>query len=378
MADRPLLKDLIYDRAAVERIAARLAPNLPGFDAPAFVEEVAAALPPLALMERMEAITAAIAARLPADFPKAVAILLASLPPDTGRSGVEGTAGFDVLPFIHHVGIAGIEDFATSMDALEEMTRRFSAEGDVRRFIRRYPAPALARLRAWAASPDPRVRRLASEGSRPRLPWAERLPAFIADPEPVLSILELLMDDPDPVVRRSVANNLNDIAKDHADRVAAFCARWRDGAGPGTRGIIRHGLRTLIKRGHPGALALVGATTGAAAVVEQLALAAGRVILGGALEFSFTLGSASGEPAVLVVDYAIHHRKANGALSPKVFKLTRRELGPGESVRISKRHPIRPITTRRYHGGGHRLEILVNGRSAATADFELVVVQGGR
>jgi len=370
MTEREPFKEL-FNRAAVERLATRLATHAPGFERERFVAEVVADLPSLELLQRVDRITQALHDHLPGEYPAALQILLSSLGPDDGTIGITGTDGFQFLPLIHYVGVYGLEDYERSMAALYEMTKRFSAENDIRPFVRRYPEATLERLLEWTGDPDPRVRRLCSEGIRPRLPWTGQLKEFMHDPRPVFLVLERLKDDPDEWVRRSVANNLNDIAKDHPNRVLETLRRWNPDAREELKWVIRHALRTLVKQGHPEALELLGFSLDAGLAVHRFELVRPEVPFGEALEFHFELESTSSRPLTLSIDYAIHHQKANGTLAPKVFKLTRRTLRTGESCRIERAHPIRAITTRRYYPGLHRIELLINGQSFGLVDFTL-------
>lgn len=372
MSENPPLRD-IFDRAVVEDLAGRVAAAYPPFDARRFVEQTAAAIPALGLKDRSLHIAEALRTHLPADYEEALAVLLRSLGPDDGTGGLEGFFGFRFMPYVNFVGRFGLDRPDVSLTALRRLTTYFSAEFDIRHFILRHPDATMERLRAWSRDPDWRVRRLVSEGTRPRLPWAMRLQAFVEDPGPVLALLDRLHDDPHPTVRRSVANNLNDVAKDHPDRAAAAARDWLASGGEGSRWTARHGLRTLVKQGHEGALALLGFVGGDALELVEFAVARSEIRLGEELEFAFALTSREAEAATLSIDYAVHHVKANGRLAPKIFKLAKRRLAPGETLRLSRRHRIAPISTRRYYAGLHRVEILVNGRSLGMRDFSLTL-----
>jgi 3-methyladenine DNA glycosylase AlkC len=362
------LKDM-FGKAAVEFLAGNLAAVSPSFDAKRFSRRVLADLPDLELKARCARIADGIRAELPGAYEDALAAVLASLPPDPGPDAPEPMGGFRFMPLVNFVGRHGLEAPEASLAALAKLTRYFSAEFDIRPFILRHPALAMAHVDAWSRDRDWRVRRLASEGIRPRLPWAMRLPAFVADPAPVLRVLDRLCDDAHETVRRSVANNLNDIAKDHPVQAIAAARRWsvREAA----RRTVHHGLRTLVKAGHADALALLGFSTASSVAVEAFELGPRRIRLGQAVTFAAALKNRSKAPARLSIDYAVHHRKANGGTTAKVFKLAVRTLGPGESCTLEKRHAIRPITTRRYHAGEHAVALLVNGRELARGKFVL-------
>ncbi len=199
-----------------------------------------------------------------------------------------------------------------------------------------------------------------------------RLPAFIDDPSPIIPLLEALKDDKEEYVRRSVANNLNDIAKDHADLVARIAENWLKGASKDRRRLVRHACRTLIKQGHRGTLRALG--YGYPAIeLEKLRILTPRVMFGDALEFDLSLSSTSDSEQAMIIDYAIHHRKANGGATPKVFKWKVTTLAPFAGFATKRRHAIRKITTRVYYPETHRLEILINGVSFGGGDFELVM-----
>src|SRR5262245_24710580 len=188
-------------------------------------------------------------AHLPRAFPAAAEILVASLGPELDGTEGFGLSPFRYLPHVLFVQKYGLDHFEPAMRAQYELTKRFSAESSIRAYLVKYPDATYARLVEWARDESPHVRRLVSEGPRPRLPWAPRLPAFQKDPRPVIALLELLKDDPERYVQRSVANNINDIGKDHPDVAVALCRQWLNSATPARRWIVGHALRSLVKRG---------------------------------------------------------------------------------------------------------------------------------
>jgi 3-methyladenine DNA glycosylase AlkC len=278
--------------------------------------------------------------------------------------------GFAAWPMIEMVGFYGLDEPEASLATLRRLTGLFSAEFAIRPFIEQDTPGVLAELSEWTGDADEHVRRLVSEGTRPRLPWGRRLRAFQRDPRPVLTLLEKLKDDPSEYVRRSVANNLNDIAKDNPEPMVATCRRWARGASDERRWIIRHATRTLVKQGDPEALALLGFDP-EVAVEASLTLAPRRLLLGASLRLDAELRSTGRHAQPLVVDYVVHHVKKGGHSTPKVFKLRQLELAAGERVVLSKTHPVRKISTRVYYPGRHRVELLVNGRPHAEAAFDL-------
>ncbi len=365
----------LFDRTLIAAIGDRLAERDPDFDRAGFVAMAGDGLEALELKARSAQITRALDAVLPAAFPAATALLVAALAAeDDSPPGADpeppGLRGWAVMPLADFVAARGLGDFDLAMETLAAMTRRFTAEFAVRPFLAADPARGMAWMARWACDPDPRVRRLASEGCRPRLPWGMRLRAFVTDPAPVLAILEALKDDPSEEVRRSVANNLNDIAKDHPDRASAIALRWLDGASPERRRLVRHALRGLVKARHPGALAALGHGP-APVLLDGLTILTPVVSFGAALEFAATLRLEGSTPRAIALDYVVHHRKANGSLNPKVFKWRILTLSPGAAPRLDRRHQMRPITTRSYYDGPHRLEIVANGAVLGGADFVL-------
>lgn len=257
------LKTLLAE-AAVECLAHNLKAAHPAFDRASFQRAALTGLAPLAILQRGHHLAHALRAHLPPRYDEAIAILLRSLTPPLTRTDTLGLGVFFYLPHVYYVATygtdpacnAGSDPFETSMRAQYELTRRFSAEFSMRAFLLRWPERTLARLLEWTRDPDPHVRRLTSEGSRPRLPWAQRIPAFIQDPRPTLPILEALKDDPDLYVRRSVANHLGDIAKDHPQLAFNLCTRWVKGASPERKWLIRHAVRHPAKHGVAAALRL--------------------------------------------------------------------------------------------------------------------------
>ena len=229
----------------------------------------------------------------------------------------------------------------------------------------------MARMYEWAQADDPRLRRLASEGCRPRLPWGIALDALKADPSPILPILERLRLDESESVRRSVANNLNDISKDNPEVVIDVLRRWQALHGDDIRWVVGHALRTLLKAGHPEALALLGYAADPAIAVHNLSVEPDTIPMGGSVVFSFDVASAGDARQNLMIDFVVYLMRANGRQTPKVFKLTKKALRPGETLHISKTFSFRPVTTRRYYAGVHAIEPQINGKTFGHVEFTL-------
>ncbi|MFZ5890444.1 MAG: DNA alkylation repair protein [Myxococcota bacterium] len=357
-----------FDANIVRGIAQDLERAHPTFSRQAFVKACLAGLDERELLARAWHIADVMQRFLPPTFDAATRVLLASLGPPLPRTEGNTMAPFRYLPHVFFVQKHGLDHFELAMQAQYELTQRLTAESSIRPFLERYPQRTLAQLRQWANDPSVHVRRLVSEGTRPRLPWAPRLRAFIDDPTPVLALLELLKDDPERYVQRSVANNLNDIAKDHPDLVVATCQRWASQPSAATQYIVRHALRSLVKQGHRGALTVLGA--GARPRVELSAIRANkRVQLGAELRFEFLVTSTSSNAQELLIDYAVHFVKANGQTRPKVFKLKRLHLAARATAKIGSSVSFADLTTRRHYPGKHRVEVLINGVACGYEDF---------
>lgn len=344
-----------------------------------FVDQATSGLDALELKQRVVHIRRAVHACLPDDFAAAATIIEQALMPVPGTprpwelnqadSGISSWGTWPLTDYVAHHGLAHPE---RALRCLHALTQRFTAEFAIRPFLQQHPELTLATLQLWLEDNSEHVRRLVSEGTRPRLPWGLRLTAFVADPAPCLPLLDRLYQDPSEYVRRSVANHLNDISKDHPDLAVAVAERWLADGSAATRRLVQHALRTLIKQGHGGALRLLGFGAHEAVHVAELSLSPTRVPHGETLHFAFTLCNAGNDDATLNVDYAIWHQRANGTLSPKVFKLSRVTLPAGATRRVERSHSLRPVTTRRYYPGAHALELLVNGERMAWADFTLL------
>lgn len=346
----------------VTALAKRLSAAGP-FPSRRFVAAATNGLDALELKARVAHVTTTLAACLPGDFAEAAAVV---------ERAVAGSAlgMWEAWPATDWVAVAGLEQPDVALPLLAALTPHASAEMAIRPFIDRHPARTLGQLRDWVRHPDAHVRRLVSEGSRPRLPWAPRIALLEREPHLTVPLLDALREDPSEYVRRSVANHLNDLNKVAPELALTTAARWREQGGRHVDWVLRQGLRTLVKAGDARALELIGAP---AVRVELLDLTVRTPVvrLGEALEFSFTLRSQEAGPVTAVIDYVVHHVKADGRTTPKVFKLSTRVLAPGAPVRIARRHAIRPITTRRYHPGEHCVEVQVNGQVLGGAPFRL-------
>ncbi len=380
-----------YGLEVPQQLAQQLQAVWPAFDADGFMQRVQSQYESFELMGRGRFLGQLLGEFLPKDFPDAVDVLLKSVgePLTTDRSF--SMSAFYYLPHTCFVAEYGLEHFDVSMHAQYELTQRFTAEFSIRPFIERYPEQTLALLEEWASDDNYHVRRLVSEGTRPRLPWGKQLKGFMADPTPVLALLEALKDDPELYVRRSVANNLNDIGKDNPERLIEVCSRWMteaDALTPELKAnrewLVKHALRTAVKRCDPAALAVLGygADTALEALDVSGSLSAAEARMGEAIEvlaelaLSESAGSSGTAELALMVDFRVHFVKANGSTSAKVFKLKKLTLKGGEQVSLSKKLSLVKMSTRTLYPGTHKVELIVNGQSYPVGEFELAPSNG--
>lgn len=357
----PALKE-IFNAARLQHIAEETAAVYPKFDVGMFLSRASEGLDGLSVMQRLNRVSQSLHAGLPADYPKALEILK-KLAPRLNSAFVSM-----ILP--EYVALYGQQDFERSMQALKFFTGFGSSEFAVRHFLRLDFPRALELMRDWSSDPDEHVRRLASEGSRPRLPWSFRLENLMLDPSPVLPLLGNLKADDSLYVRKSVANHLNDITKDNPDRVLDMIEGWSL-EDPRTAWIARHALRSLIKKGDRRALTIMGAGAEAQVRIDGLTVTPQALRLGERVNLSFRLHSTREVRQRLIIDYAIHYVKKSGGTSAKVFKLKTMVLEPGESVTVTREQQIRNFTTRVHYAGKHELDILINGECLARTWFDL-------
>ena len=375
MSERFSLKDHLFNRSKVTLLAEQLAQVEPSFPGQDFVERVLAEFPQLELKSRIAWISQCLRDHLPCDFREATQIILRALPApcDPGRQD-DDFGDFIYAPYGHFVASYGCtaEHLDFSLQALHQITQRFSAEYAIRPFLNQHRERTLATLQKWTCDEHYHVRRLCSEGTRPRLPWAEavRLDWLVCKP-----VLDALAADPTRFVTRSVANHLNDWSKSHPDEVLATLQQWRAESRQAAAELDfmqKHALRSLVKQGQPAALRLLGYCPEAPITVSDFQVRTAVVQLGEALEFDFCL-QAPKQATSVVVDYQIHFQSRRGKLENlKTFKLKNLSLSPGQRVQLNKRHPLKVMTTRTLYNGTHRLVLLVNGQPLAQGEFELV------
>jgi len=357
------LKEM-FNKAFYESLAREFARADRNFNPEKFVKEVTKDLADLSLNQRMRRTSEVLKNQLPADYKKSIQLMEKVIPNTRG--------GYTNLVFPDFVGLYGHDDFDTSMEALKLFTQYGSSEFAIREFLKRDFTKTINVMQAWSRDKNHHVRRLSSEGSRPRLPWSFKLDEVIKNPKVTRPILENLKQDDELYVRKSVANHLNDITKENPDYMLEVVNSW-DKKHPHTAWIIKHASRSLIKKGHAGSLSVFDFEKNVKVKINNFKLDKTKLKLGESLTFEFDLVSEKTSSQKLVIDYIIHYCKKSGELSPKVFKLKEIELNPKEKVHISKSQIFKDFTTRKHFAGKHEVEIQVNGKVIEKRSFTILV-----
>jgi 3-methyladenine DNA glycosylase AlkC len=364
-------KNLINEKIA-SQMAQAIARSYGTFDQKNFLKNIKCDLEPLELKARVIFIAIKLKKYLPADQKKALEILEKAI--KQSEKDTIGLSGFSVWPFTEYIARFGIEDFDLSMNVLKEMTKVFTAEFAVRSFFLFDEKRTLKHFKLWVKDENEHVRRLVSEGSRPLLPWGQKIPNFVKDPKITWELLEILKKDSAVYVRKSVANHLNDHSKNHPDLVVEKLLEWKksDNASAELDWVIRHATRTLIKKGHAKAFLLHGVEAGKIAVLSQKVLTK-KVKLGEALEVEIFIANLGKKSQKIILDSEISLLKANGSHNVKCFKGKSLTLAPKEEQRVTLRIPLRPVTTRTYYSGKQYWNSKVNGISQEKLAFVLTV-----
>ena len=371
------LKYLLNDTVP-PRIAAMVRRAWRSFDTQAFLRQIEPGYESLELMARGQRIARALQAHLPQDVPRALGVLVDSMDPPMGLDAAgEPDAGdrpysaFLYLPHSMYIGAQGLAHFEAAMAAQHALTQRFTAEFCIRPYLLHHQGDTLARLRDWAQDGNAHVRRLVSEGTRPRLPWAPRLPAFQNNPQLALPMLDALKDDTSSYVRRSVANHLADISKDHPDLAVGTARTWLQRAPAPREALVRHGLRFLIKRGDAGALDALGVGHAVALDVRAARVVPARARIGDKVRIEAELHNPTPQAQRVLADLKVHYVKAHGGAAPKVFKLQTLDIPPGATVAVGKTLSLQQMTTRTHYPGAHQVELVLNGRPQPLGQFQL-------
>ncbi|CAG0976643.1 putative protein YhaZ [Burkholderiales bacterium] len=364
------LKDQ-FGLEVIATLAQRIAAVFPDFPQRAFVAQARRGFESLDLMARGRHLARVLRQHLPQDPPAALEILRLSLGPKLKSSEGNGMAPFFYLPHSACVAEFGLDAYEPALRLQYDLTQRFTAEFCLRPFLEHYPERTLERLRLWARDQSAHVRRLVSESTRPRLPWAPRLTQLRVHQQAVLDLLEMLKDDPEDYVRRSVANHLNDLGKEHPALLRQLAARWLKGASPERIALVRHALRSLVKHGDREALQLLGYGPAAQVEIGALDISPRRAQVGEWVRVSLSLRNPRRTPQNLLIDLRVAFVKAKGEPRPKVFKLKRLTLAAGETATLQKSISLAQHTTRTHYAGRHEVELLVNGTALPLGHFLL-------
>jgi len=356
-----LLKD-VFDRKFIKSLAADLKESYHKFDETLFIKGVFTKdWPEKALKQRMRHISENMQCCLPSDYKKAISLL---------KPVSDKYSELQHLIFPDFIELCGIDDLSTSINAMEYFTEKSSSEFPIRFFIIKYEKQMLAQMKKWAKSNNEHLRRLASEGCRPRLPWAIGLPKYKNDPGAILPILETLKEDESEYVRRSVANNLNDISKDNPSVVIKIAKKWKGlELGPETDKLIKHGCRTLLKQGEPKTIKLFGFREPKDIQVKKFKVTK-EINMGEEIEFAFTLNTDKKKLGLLRIEYIIEFVRQNNKTGKKVFKISEGDYAEPER-KITKKYSFKPISTRKYYVGKHSVSVVVNGIVLSTKSFNI-------
>jgi len=321
------------------------------------------------LKQRMRHIVLTLTSHLPEDYGNLIKLVLRIIK-QLQKNGIN-EASFEWMFLPEFVELYGLDDYEISIDAFENITQFTSCEFAVRPFIIKYPKQMMSQMLLWSQHEHAMVRRLSSEGCRPRLPWAMALPVLKEDPEPIIPILENLNFDNSESVRRSVANNLNDISKDNPEKVITLVKKWK-GKTKETDWLVKHASRTLLKQGNTEIMELFGFGSLENIRIDGFKILTPKIKIGEALQFVFELNNIGNTSSKIRLEYGLYYQKANGSLSRKVFTISEKEYSKKSTTTISRKQPFKIITTRKLHIGLHQLSLIINGIEFEKFDFELV------
>lgn len=352
-----------YNKQFVTNLAQNIAVNDNKFDSTSFVNHIINKnWGRKELKERIRFITETLNSFLNYSYPQQIEILSKVV---TNYKGLQG------ILFPDFVQVYGLDDYNTSIKALELFTQHSTAEFAIRPFIEKYPTQTMEQMLKWSKHTSKHLRRLASEGTRPKLPWASPLKEFVKNPKPCLPILENLKNDESLYVRKSVANHLNDISKNQPDLVLSICNKWY-GNSTNTNWIVKHALRTLLKKGNKNALAIFGLDNAKLLEINRLKLSNKEVKIGGFIFFEFDLINQSNKERAVRLEYKIDYVKANGTTSGKVFQLSEFSLKAQQSKSFKRKQWFKQLSTRVHYPGIHKITLIINGDAKESVNLKLV------
>jgi len=366
-SERKAFKDW-FDKTAAAAMADQIGAVYKEFDNASFKRSALKKIEVLEFNDRVKQFSDALQQTLPASYPEAIGIIVESLPEEVSAASV--TDGYLQWPIGQFIADYGTDHFKQSIHAMTELTQRFSSEFAVRPYVEKYPDQTFAYLQKQTSHPSEHVRRWCSEGTRTRLPWGNKLNDLIADPGPVFPILEALLDDESLYVRKSVANNLNDLSKDHPELVLKKCRSWKRKNNPHRDWIIKQGLRGLIKLGDPTALELTGFSK-PEKVTAELKVSPNVIKVGEAVMMNAVVENNSKKSQSLMIDYVVHYVRKNNVVNEKVFKWKTLDVEAGGTATVKKSHPMKETTIRALYKGSHKVDVQVNGVRLASGKFTL-------
>ena len=360
----------VYNEAFFRSLSEAITANVSAFDSQQFLRHILSKdWPSIELKARMRHVSHVLYQQLPGGFKEKADLIVRTLKTMTANGYPEHS--LELMCFPDFIEVYGQADFDTSISAFEVITQSTSCEFGVRPFLIQYTDRMIEQMVVWSRHDHPQVRRLSSEGSRPRLPWAMAIPYLKKDPTPILPILELLKNDPAETVRRSVANSLNDISKDNPQVTIEFSRKWY-GSGKETDWVIKHACRTLLKDGNVEVLGMFGFNAPEQIRIDKFRILTPKVKVGERLRFQFELINTGNVDLALRLEYGLYYKKANGTLSRKVFKISEKRYSANSRTTIDREQPFKEITTRKFYKGRHKVAIIVNGSEFNRLDFELV------
>jgi 3-methyladenine DNA glycosylase AlkC len=351
-----------YNKSFIEDIGTKLQAIIPSFELDSFINSTINKDWELReLKDRMRFITLNIHSHLNVDYPKQIELL--------GKI-VSNYGGLKGMVFPDFIQVYGLDDLNTSLMAMELFTQFSTAEFAIRPFIEKYPAETMQQMEIWSKHENHHLRRLASEGCRSRLPWAPKLNGFILDPTPVLPILTQLKNDESLYVRKSVANHLNDISKDHPKLVLKLTNEWY-GKEIHTNWIVKHALRTLLKKGDKNALAIFGLDDSKNLETANLTLSKNVIQIGDFIHFEFDVINSSNQERNIRLEYKVAFVKANGSTSDKVFQLSEFKLKANAQKHFKRKQWFKELSTRKHYAGEHKITLVINGDEKSEISLEL-------
>lgn len=358
-----LWKDSV-DKKFVANLALRINQVYQTFDRTEYVRTVMAdRFLKRELKDRLNTIARHLKDFLPPNYNQATAILIKAAPL---------VGEFSNWALTSYVEQFGQDKFDRSIKVLKELTRYGTSEFGIRPFVNQYPEEMIKIFLGWSTDRNEHVRRLAAEGSRPRGVWVAHIPEYKKDPRGVLKILEGLKADRSLYVRKAVANNLNDISKDRPELVIKTARRWLKSKDPLTHWIVKHGCRTLIKKGNPEILKAFGFEASDKIRLVSLKLSRKQIKIGESIKLEFMIESNSRTDHSLLIDYQVSYARSSGRTSSKIFKFTKRTIKPGEKIKLATEHKFANISTRKHHPGRHSISLFINGVQSPPATFKLI------